>query len=290
MTAYPEPMPSSAQHRSDAPTTPGIPRAATVLLLRPGTGSPAPEVFTITRHTALAFSAGVSAFPGGRIDAADELPADFWAGTDLVDWGHRLRLEPDTAGMVLAGVVRETFEETGVLLARHRDGRPVDGGTLAGLPDDARRRVEDHELDFATLLAEHGLQPDAGGLRALSRWVTPEGEPRRYDTYFFLAALPHGQEPGTLSFEGADSRWTTATTALQDFRAGVHQLMPPTWAQFRALAGAADLDSALAVVGSLAPVQPTVASRKPRRIIDFPGHEDFAEDLAAGSSASGPPA
>jgi 8-oxo-dGTP pyrophosphatase MutT (NUDIX family) len=273
-------MVSSAQHRPDAPTTPGIPRAATVLLLRPGADAPVPEVFTITRHSALAFSAGVSAFPGGRIDAADALPADFWAGTDLVDWGHRLRLEPDDAAMVLAGVVRETFEETGVLLARHRDGRPVDAATLAGFPEDARRRVEDHELDFATLLAEHGLRPDAGGLRALSRWVTPEGESRRYDTYFFLAALPEGQEPGTLSFEGSDSRWTTATAALEDFRAGHHQLMPPTWAQFRALAGAPDLDSALAADGTLEAVQPTVASRTPRQIVDFPGHEDYAADLA----------
>ncbi|MDI3329374.1 MAG: NUDIX hydrolase [Micrococcus sp.] len=278
-------MPSSPQQ-----TAPDVPRAATVLLLRPGADSPAPEVFTITRHSALAFSAGVSAFPGGRIDAADALPADFWTGTDLVDWGRRLGLGPDEAGMVLTGVVRETFEETGVLLARHRDGHPVDAGTLAGLPEDARRRVEDHELDFATLLAEHGLRPDAGGLRALSRWVTPEGESRRYDTYFFLAALPDGQAPGTLSFEGADSRWTTATAALEDFRAGHHQLMPPTWAQFRALAGAPDLDSALATSGTLAPVQPTVASRKPSRIIDFPGYEDFARDLAAGSSVSGPPA
>lgn len=269
---------------------PDVPVAATVLLLRAGMETPTPEVFTITRHTALAFSAGVSAFPGGRVDAADDLPADFWAGTDLVDWGHRLGLGPDEAGMVLAGVVRETFEETGVLLARHRNGQPVDTATLAGLPDDARRRVEDHELDFATLLAEHGLRPDASGLRALSRWVTPEGESRRYDTYFFLAALPDGQQPGTLSFEGADSRWTTATAALEDFRAGIHQLMPPTWAQFRALAGASDLDSALATQGTLEPVQPTVASRKPRRIVDFPDHEDFAVDLAAalaaGSSAA----
>jgi 8-oxo-dGTP pyrophosphatase MutT (NUDIX family) len=281
-------MPSSTQQPA-----PDVPLAATVLLLRPGTDAPTPEVFTITRHTALAFSAGVSAFPGGRVDAADALPADLWAGTDLVDWGHRLGLGPEKAGMVLAGVVRETFEETGVLLTRHQDGRPVDAATLAGLPDDARRRVEDHELDFVTLLAEHGLRPDASGLRALSRWVTPEGESRRYDTYFFLAALPDGQAPGTLSFEGVDSRWTTASAALEDFRAGIHQLMPPTWAQFRALTAASDLDSALATHGTLEPVQPTVASRKPRKIVDFPGHEDFAVDLAtalaAGSSAASRP-
>jgi len=202
------------------------------------------------------------------------------AGTDLTAWGDRLGLDPDAAGTVLAGVVRETYEETGVLLARPRDGPPVDAAALAGLPEDARRRIEEHELDFGTMLAEQGLRPDVAGLSALSRWVTPEGEPRRYDTYFFLAALPAGQEPGVLSFEGADSRWTTAREALADFRAGRHQLLPPTWAQFRALEPAPDLEAALAVRGSLEPVHPTVLGGRPRRIVDFPDHETYGEHLS----------
>jgi len=70
--------PSETGPEAAAQTPTAIPQAATVLLLRPGTGDPAPEVFPPTRHAALAFSAGVSAFPGGGIDAADALPADLW--------------------------------------------------------------------------------------------------------------------------------------------------------------------------------------------------------------------
>lgn len=263
-----------------------VPQAASILLLRPGTSGPAedaaPEVFTITRSTRLVFSAGVSAFPGGRIDPADELPDHLWEGTDLDAWGTLLGLEADAAGMVLAGAVRETFEETGVLLARHRDGTPARPETLTGLPADVRIQIEHHGLDFGNLLAEHELRPEVTGMRPLSRWITPEGPPRRYDTYFFAAALPAGQSPGTLSFEGVDSRWTTAAGALADFRAGRHQLMPPTWAQFRALLPARSLAEALAPTGPVQPVIPQVTDGKPPRVTGFADMDLFDGDLEAG--------
>lgn len=265
-----------------SPTAQPIPQAATVLLLRDAPDGGAPEIFTITRHASLAFSAGVSAFPGGRIDSADALPPDLWDGTDLAAWGRLLRLEPDAAGKVLAGVVRETFEETGVLLARYRDGTPVSADLLSDWPEDTRQQVEDHEVDFGALLAEHALRPDPSGLRPLSRWITPEGPPRRYDTYFFTAALPEGQLPGTLSFEGIASRWTTAAEALADFQAGRHRLMPPTWAQFRALLPAQSVADALAQAGTVEAVQPAVVAGSPRQIIGFTDAEDYALELAAG--------
>lgn len=262
-----------------------IPQAATVLLLRDSPGTPesqAPEIFTITRSTALDFSAGVSAFPGGRIDGADTLDPALWDGTDLHAWGRLLGLEQDAAGQVLAGLVRETFEETGILLARRPDGAPVDPGLLTDLPTDTRERVERHDLDFGRLLSDHGLQPDIHGLRPLSRWITPEGPPRRYDTYFFAAALPDGQLPGTLSFEGIASRWTTAAGALADFRAGRHRLMPPTWAQFRALLPARSAAEALVRTGELETVRPTVTEEAPRAITGFTDAEHYARDLAEG--------
>lgn len=262
-----------------------IPQAASILLLRPGTGpasDTAPEVFTITRSTQLVFSAGVSAFPGGRIDPADELPGHLWEGTDLDAWGLLLGLDADAAGKVLAGAVRETFEETGVLQAQHRDGTPVRPAALAGFPADARIQIEHHGLDFGTLLTEHGLRPDVTGMRALSRWITPEGPPRRYDTYFFAAALPAGQSPGTLSFEGIDSRWTTAAGALADFRAGRHRLMPPTWAQFRALLPARSLAEALTPTGPIRPVIPRVTGGGPLTVTGFADVDLFDDDQSAG--------
>lgn len=254
--------------------------AASILLLRPGTTGPAPEVFTITRSAALAFSAGVSAFPGGRIDEADDLPAPLWIGTDLDSWGRMLGLGPEMAGKVLAGAVRETFEETGILLARHRDGTPVDPAAVNAWPEDIRVRVERMELGFADLLAEHGLMPDVHGLRPLSRWITPEGPPKRYDTYFFTAPLPAGQSPGTLSFEGTDSRWTTPADALADFRAGRHRLMPPTWGQFRTLLPARTLAEALQPAGPLETVRPTITPGEAGTVAGFPEAEAYAHDLA----------
>ncbi|MEV4901056.1 NUDIX hydrolase [Citricoccus sp. NPDC055426] len=275
-----------------------VPQAASILLLRPGTASPgqtpatataagptegaAPEIFTITRSSALVFSAGVSAFPGGRIDPADELAGYLWEGTDLTAWATLLGLDAGAAGMVLAGAVRETFEETGVLLAQHQDGTPVRPEALAGLPAEARIQVEHHGLDFGTLLSDHGLRPDVSGMRPLSRWITPEGPPRRYDTYFFAAALPAGQAPGVLSFEGVDSRWTTAADALADFRAGIHQLMAPTWSQFRTLLPAETLAQALTPTGPIQPVIPVVTSGDPHTATGFAEAEAFERDVAAG--------
>lgn len=291
-----------------------IPLAASILLLRPGAGtdtSPvtnpvtnpvtdadtdietgagaehrraeyrrtAPEVFTITRSDRLIFCAGVSAFPGGRIDPADDLPAHLWEGTDLVAWAHRLGVDETTAGMILAGAVRETYEEIGVLLARHADDSPVSPEALAALPDDARLRIEHGELDVGTLLTEHSLLPDVSGMQALSRWITPPGPPRRYDTFFLATALPAGQTPGVLSFEGAASRWTTAAAALVDFRAGRHRLLAPTWSQFRSLLPADTVSEALVPRGPIPPVMPVADGTEGEQVLAFEDAEAFLRDL-----------
>lgn len=264
-----------------------IPQAATVLLLRPGAADPAPEVFTITRASSLVFSAGVSAFPGGRVDAADSLPTKLWAGVDLSAWGGQLDLATEDAGRLLACLVRETFEETGILLACQRDGVPVEPDLLSWLPSDTRQRVEDQEWDFGAFLQEHRLRPDVSTLRFMSRWITPKGHPRRYDTYFFLAAIPEGQRPGALSFEGAASRWTTPQNALADFRAGAHQLMPPTWAQFRALLEVNSVDEALTAERVPGAITPRVSDGSFGTVADFPGHGAFARDRAEWMAAGG---
>ena len=114
----------------DRPRVPAVP-ASSLVLVRPGADGET-SVFTVRRAGTMAFSAHATAFPGGRVDPADDLPDRLWEGTDLADWGRRLGLphEPadahgtlaeldpaDGAGRVLAAAVRETFEETGVLLA-----------------------------------------------------------------------------------------------------------------------------------------------------------------------------
>lgn len=238
-----------------APTAETAPvrHSATVVLLRDGTEGP--EAFTLTRSAEMAFSSGATVFPGGSVDPGDDLPDEFWAGVDLDPWLPILGPDPTQAYMLLAAAVRETFEECGVLLARPgRGGELPDTRTL----EDERGRLEAHELSFADFLAAHRLVPDVSCLRPLSRWITPVGEPRRYDTRFFLAALPDGQTTRQASGEATAVQWMDVTTALQEFRNGRTLLLPPTWAQFQQLQGFRTVSEVLGATMDTASVQPEV--------------------------------
>jgi 8-oxo-dGTP pyrophosphatase MutT (NUDIX family) len=153
--------------------------AATVLLLRPPR-----QVYLVRRAATMAFAGGMYAFPGGAVDPRD-------SATDL-DWvapPNRLGLPAGTARGVVCAAVREVFEETGVLLAGESTGAALaDVSTVDW--EERRRAVEAREVGFAEVLREAGLVLRGDLLAAWSRWITPESEPRRYDTYFFLARLP----------------------------------------------------------------------------------------------------
>ncbi|MDO5635126.1 MAG: NUDIX hydrolase [Micrococcus sp.] len=228
--------------------------AASLLLIRDADARL--EVFALRRAGSMAFSAHATAFPGGRVDSGDALPPELWRETDLHDWAERLGLahtpqgaastlaaqDPaEAAGMVLAATVRETYEETGVLLARDAaTGDPVDPQRVAAWGDAPREDLEAHRLDFGTFLAREDLLPDTGALAPWSRWITPVGGPRRYDTVFFVVALPEGQSPERLSSEAASHGWASPDALLEQFRAGTVNLMTPSWWQLRRLQDAGD--------------------------------------------------
>ncbi|MDY6056105.1 NUDIX hydrolase [Micrococcus sp.] len=268
--------------------------AASVLLLRDAPDGP--EVFHVRRASTMDFSADATAFPGGGVDPTDAglpLHGPHDAGPDLSAWARRLRLAErpveacpgqapaDVAGRLLAAAVREVFEETGVLLARGSDGTAVDAAAAARLGRH-RGAVERHETSFADLLAVHGLHADVSGLRAVSRWITPVGASRRYDTVFFLARLPHGQSPHRLSAEAAAHGWAAPRRLLADFRRGLVHLMAPTWAQLRALHGAPDVASALAgaeAAGPVPVVQVAAGASPAERAAGFAHAEEYLADL-----------
>jgi 8-oxo-dGTP pyrophosphatase MutT (NUDIX family) len=144
------------------------------------------------------------------------------------------------AGRVLAAAVREVFEETAVLLATDRSGQ------VPALP--ARRRVQRRtalragRLGLADVLYREGLRLDGRLLVPWSRWITPAWVPkRRFDTYFFVAALPAGQEPVRARTEASDARWLRPAEALDRHARGGLQLMIPTRALLGALAEVASL-------------------------------------------------
>ena len=138
--------------------------------------------------------------------------------------------------------------------------------------------MESGELAFAEFLSTHRLVPDVSLLRPLSRWITPLGEPRRYDTRFFLAALPQAQQPRQASSEASGIQWMDVATALQRFRDGDTMLMPPTWAQFHHLRQFSTVLEALEATPDNAPVLPEIVpDSKPLRV-RFWLEEDYYAD------------
>jgi 8-oxo-dGTP pyrophosphatase MutT (NUDIX family) len=192
--------------------------AATVVLLRDGADGP--EAFLLTRVREMAFAAGMTVFPGGRVEESDAaLPM---TGADTAALAVRFGCPEPTARALLGAAARETFEETGVLLTVPAPTSTADELAVA------RTEVEAGRLAFAELLADEGLAVDAAALRPWSRWVTPAGEVRRYDTRFFVGALPPGSEALHVTGEASASAWVPVGAAVERAQRGELALLPPT--------------------------------------------------------------
>lgn len=228
--------------------------ASTVMLVRDDEGPL--EVFMLRRVGSMAFAASMHVFPGGgadRRDAEDELP---WAGPSVAEWAEVLETDEASARMLVAAAVREIFEETGVLLA----SPVIDEGSTPDLdPEiaaDLRARLVAHEIGFGEVLLEHHLVLRSDLLRYRAHWITPEVEPRRYDTRFFVAAVPAGQEPDGDTSEADVSEWIRPQAVLDAFADGDLLLMPPTIVCLEQLAEESTVSGALAQDVVVAPVMP----------------------------------
>lgn len=200
--------------------------ASTVLLLRDDDGL---EVFMLERHIESDFVGGAYVFPGGKVDDADSV-TERWQGIDVNDASEHLACDPDRALALYVAAVRETFEEAGVLLAK-RDGRPVTADFLARSDvAEFRHRMASRgeKLDWRSWLEENDLVLDLGALNWWSWWVTPEGMPKRFDTRFFVAQVPAGQQAEHDGTEATDSRWVSPTEALAANSRGEVQIILPT--------------------------------------------------------------
>jgi 8-oxo-dGTP pyrophosphatase MutT (NUDIX family) len=215
--------------RYDAPRD-----SATVILLRDRPGD-SYELFLMRRRRDQAFMGGAFVFPGGRLDEADKDPAltACTGGLSAAD-AQRLLQEPDllegTALALFLAAIRETFEEAGVLLARDASGRLVDLTDQKTAARFAAYRLDLHEgrLTLPGLAGREGIRYATDLLIPYSHWITPEIEPRRFDTRFFLARLPEGQAARHDRMELTESHWMTPAHALAEHAAGRIILMPPT--------------------------------------------------------------
>jgi 8-oxo-dGTP pyrophosphatase MutT (NUDIX family) len=210
--------------------TPVEPRiAATVGLMRPSTGTAdGPEVYLLRRQASMAFAAGMCVFPGGGVDPRDFDHAVAWAGPSPASWAEKLGTDEATARALVCAAVRETFEESGVLLAGPSSSSVVTDTTGADWESD-RVALESRTLSFTSFLSSRGLVLRSDLLGAWSGWLTPEFEPRRYRTWFFVAALPDGQVTRDVSSESSAVTWLGAQDAAARVDAGELLMLPPTY-------------------------------------------------------------
>ena len=244
--------------------------AATVMLIRdndPGAGRGV-EVFLMRRHSAMEFVGGVMVFPGGGVDDRDRNADIAWMGPEPSWWAERLGVDVELARALVCAAARETFEESGVLFAGAADDSDV-------LVDDAsvyraeRQALVDRSLSFADFLRTEKLVLRADLLRPWANWVTPKAErTRRYDTYFFVAALPEGQRADGENTEAESAGWITPEEALQDFADSKTFLLPPTWTQLDSLAGRT-VAEVLAVERQIVAVEPHLAEANGNWEIEF---------------------
>jgi 8-oxo-dGTP pyrophosphatase MutT (NUDIX family) len=248
----PQALVDQARAFATGESTPAEPRnAATVVLLRDGAAGT--EVYLLRRQTSMAFAAGMYVFPGGGVD-----PRDFsegvgddavWAGPSVASWASILGCEPDLARALVCAAVRETFEESGVLLA----GPSVDTVVEDTTGDDwevDRIALETRALSMTDFLVRRGLVLRTDLLGAWSGWLTPVFEPKRYRTWFFVARLPGSQVTRDVSSESSSVTWLPALDAVAAVERDEILMLPPTFLTCLEIGQYPSADSALSAAAS----------------------------------------
>ena len=254
---------------------PAVPRdAATVMVIRPTAGPPADavEVLMLRRPAAMAFAPGAYVFPGGSVDAADGDPGIGWWGPDPAEFGERLGCSAEQARTLVCAAVRETFEESGVLLAGGPDGSPaVPNPSL----EDDRAALAAGSVTFAEMLSRRGLVLLAGLLTPWARWITPEAEPRRFDARFFAAPLPPGQSAIGHLAEADHTAWLRPEAAIEAARTGSMTLLPPTATTLNEFASCGGVTRILGRRRTIAPVMPRLMVEDGAAWLVIPDEADY---------------
>ncbi|MBK3642993.1 NUDIX hydrolase [Streptomyces sp. MBT33] len=287
---FPQDWPDRIRALAEGTLTPVVPkRAATVMLLKDTDGGPV--VHMLRRRASMAFAGGAYAYPGGGVDPRDDEHHVRWAGPTRAWWAERLGVDERTAQAIVCAAVRETYEEAGVLLAGPTADSVV-GDTTGEDWEADRAALVARDFSFAEFLDRRGLVLRSDLLGAWARWITPEFESRRYDTFFFVAALPHGQRTRNASTEADRTVWIRPRDAAEGYDKGELLMMPPTIATLRRLAPFGSAADALAA----APGQDMTAVLAQARLEDgrivltWPGHDEFTKriptDLPTGGASA----
>ncbi|TDB91158.1 NUDIX hydrolase [Actinomadura sp. 7K534] len=185
------------------------------------------QVFLLRRVRSMAFAPGAYVFPGGAVDPRDGEAELAWCGRPPADWGAAFKADEALARELVCAAVRETFEETLVLLAGPT-GETVVDDTRGDDWEADRQALLDRSLSFGDFLDRRGLVLRSDLLRPWAHWITPKVEPKRYDTRFFVAAMPEGQRARDVSTEADRAAWVRPAEAAERVRAGEWMMLPPT--------------------------------------------------------------
>ena len=249
------------------PSEPGVVRpASTILLLRQGVAD-AIEVFMMVRHYQIEFASGALVFPGGSIDPGDQ---DIVARPELysgVDGDDEATLKFRIAA------IRETFEESRILLARPRGSADLIDAARAGEIADAHRdALNDGKVKFADIISDNDLVLALDLLVPYAHWITPEGMKKRFDTWFFLAEAPPEQVGMHDGKESTDSIWLSPREALEGGANGRFTLPFPTTRNLIKLGKQASVGTALddARGSKIVSVTPIVRKDGDKRTLTIP--------------------
>jgi 8-oxo-dGTP pyrophosphatase MutT (NUDIX family) len=271
----------------DAPFDPAavpIRAAATVMLVRdhPINGL---EVFMLQRTLAAVFAKGMYVFPGGRVDANDneEQLEAICDGLDDEEASALLQI-PNGGLSYWVAAIRECFEEAGVLLAR-----PTDSSELVRFDTDAalqnrfnaaRHEIHDGGMSLVELCTTENLRLVTDNIHYVSHWITPLGEPRRFDTRFFIARAPEAQEPLHDDNETIASLWVSPIEALDRHARGDLAMIPPTTSNLQFLAPhgtTTDALNAAKKIGTPTAILPKLKTDAEGKVIGIamPGDADY---------------
>ncbi len=238
---------TQATASSSQPVTPV--GASTVLLLRDGADGL--EVFMVVRHREIEFASGALVFPGGKVDPGDEESSLQGIGGDLAPAALAFRV----------AAIRETFEEAGVLLARPRGAAALIGAArLDRISGRHREALHDGEITMREIVEAEDIELACDLLIPFAHWVTPESQPRRFDTHFFLAAAPLEVAARHDGSESVDSLWIRPADALAE--AGRRTIIFPTRMNLAKLGRDGTVQAALETARNTAVVTVMPTARK----------------------------
>jgi 8-oxo-dGTP pyrophosphatase MutT (NUDIX family) len=247
--------------------------ASTILLLRDRGGI---EVFMMVRHYQIEFASGALVYPGGSVDAGDQ---DIVGTRELYD--NRDGLDAASLKFRIAAI-RETFEESGILLARPRGSEALITAAQADEISQAHRTALcEGKTSFAQIVADNGLVLALDQLAHYAHWITPVVMPKRFDTHFFVAKAPPEQVGIHDGRESTDSIWVSPREALEGGESGRFKLPFPTTRTLIKLGKQPSVDAALedARRSAVVTVMPIVSRDGDRRMLRIPAEAGYDGEL-----------